>query len=380
MPAKDLLAILPCLPIPLDSGLKLRLHNNLRAITELGQFRQIHVLALGPDRPPSELLSNIGSWQAFGGDHTALQAAAKQHYSGHPGILATLIEDPTLFPLIESLEVTTPESVIIDMHNIESELALSISEAYPKWRWRRRAEIRRTSENYRVVEDQVLASGAKVWVCSEIDRTTLEQRCPFLHQIDIVPNIIWDQPDSLPSFQPERLKKALYAGTYSYYPNRQAANFICTKLTQRLGDIPNMEIKLIGSSPKRFMHKAARRNSMLHVTGRVPDMEPYLETCGIQLMPIFRGGGTRLKAIEASLRGLVIVSTPKAVEGLDFEPGVHYVDAVSAAQFKAGIRHLIDDTGTAERLRNAAFNQAREKFTHPALLRALSAISLIVEQ
>lgn len=359
----------------------MRLHNNLRALGALERFRHIHVLALGPKQPRCDRLAAIGDWKAFGDDRNALQSAVSQYHDARPpGIDLTLLEDPALYPLVQAMRGASPDSIIVDMHNIESELALSISDAYPKWRWRRRAEIRRTAADYRAIEDQVLQSPAHIWVCSDLDKHSIEKRHPGRGRIAVVPNIIWERPPVLPPFRPERLTKALYAGTYAYYPNRQAANFICTKLTQMLGDIPNMEIKLIGSSPKRFMHKAARRNSMIHVTGRVPNMEPYLETCGIQLIPIFRGGGTRLKAIEASLRGLVIVATPKAVEGLDFEPGVHYVDAVSAAQFNAGIRQLLNDTGTAERLRNAAFNQAREKFTHPALLRSLSATSLMVQK
>ncbi|MEQ8800155.1 MAG: glycosyltransferase [Phycisphaerales bacterium] len=372
MASTDLLAILPCLPVPLDSGLKLRLHNNLRALGTLGRYRRIHVLALGSAQPRCEKLPAIGDWEAFGDDHSALQAAVQRYYTRSFGIALTLLEDPALYPLVEAVAGVSSGAIVVDMHNIESELALSISQAYPIWRWRRRDDIRRTAARYRAIEDRVLRSPAHIWVCSELDKHTLETRHPGRDRISVVPNIIWDRPEALPPFSPERLTKALYAGTYAYYPNRQAAKFICEKLAPRLEHVPGMQLTLVGSGPKRFMQRAARRHQMLEVTGRVPDMTPYLEACGIQLMPIFRGGGTRLKAIEASLRGLIIVGTAKAVEGLDFQPGTHYLHAESASQFNDGIQRLVGDTLLAETIRHSAFQKTRGAFTHMSLMRVLS--------
>lgn len=376
MASTDLLAILPCLPVPLDSGLKLRLHNNLRALGTLDRYRRIHVLALGSAQPRCEKLPAIGDWEAFGDDHSALQAAVQRYYARSPGIALTLLEDPALYPLVEAVAGVSSGAIVVDMHNIESELALSISQAYPIWRWRRRGDIRRTAARYRAIEDRVLRSPAHIWVCSELDKHSLETRHPGRGRISVVPNIIWDRPEALPPFSPERLTKALYAGTYAYYPNRQAAKFICEKLAPRLEHVPGMQITLVGSGPKRFMQRAAKRHPILKVTGRVPDMTPYLEACGIQLMPILRGGGTRLKAIEASLHGLIIVGTDKAVEGLRMEPGVHFLRAHTPQEYSDAVAAVTRDHDHAGAIRQNAFNHTAALYTADGLRqKALDAIA-----
>jgi glycosyltransferase involved in cell wall biosynthesis len=53
----------------------------------------------------------------------------------------------------------------------------------------------------------------------------------------------------------------------------------------------------------------------------VPDVRPYLAGCGLLVVPLRIGGGSRLKILEALASGTPVVSTRVGAEGLRLEPG-----------------------------------------------------------
>jgi glycosyltransferase involved in cell wall biosynthesis len=79
------------------------------------------------------------------------------------------------------------------------------------------------------------------------------------------------------------------------------------------------------------------------VTGSVSDERPYLARCAALILPLRTGGGSRLKALVAMASGLPIVSTRLGMEGLDAEPGVHFVLADSAAEWVRCLERLLGD-------------------------------------
>jgi glycosyltransferase involved in cell wall biosynthesis len=71
---------------------------------------------------------------------------------------------------------------------------------------------------------------------------------------------------------------------------------------------------LVGNAPPAEISSLA--SDTVRVTGRVPDVVPYLDAADIALCPLRIGGGIKVKAIEAVRRGKAIVSTPVGAQGL----------------------------------------------------------------
>ncbi|MGL6140736.1 MAG: glycosyltransferase, partial [Planktothrix sp.] len=53
------------------------------------------------------------------------------------------------------------------------------------------------------------------------------------------------------------------------------------------------------------------------------DVTPYLAAASVVITPLFKGGGTRLKILEAFASGRPVVSTTKGAEGLEVETQKH---------------------------------------------------------
>ena len=57
--------------------------------------------------------------------------------------------------------------------------------------------------------------------------------------------------------------------------------------------------------------------------GVVDDLPALLATARAVVVPLWAGGGTRLKVLEALAAARAVVATPLGVEGLDLAPGTH---------------------------------------------------------
>jgi len=55
----------------------------------------------------------------------------------------------------------------------------------------------------------------------------------------------------------------------------------------------------------------------------VADVRPHLARCGLMVVPLRIGGGSRLKILEALATGTPVVSTRVGAEGLDLDPVEH---------------------------------------------------------
>jgi glycosyltransferase involved in cell wall biosynthesis len=69
------------------------------------------------------------------------------------------------------------------------------------------------------------------------------------------------------------------------------------------------------------------------VTGRVPDVRPYLAHATACVAPMRIARGIQNKVLEAMAMGRPTVVTPEALEGIEAEPGRELLLATGAAAF-----------------------------------------------
>jgi glycosyltransferase involved in cell wall biosynthesis len=106
---------------------------------------------------------------------------------------------------------------------------------------------------------------------------------------------------------------ALFFGSYDYRPNVEAAGFLVEEVWPKvLKCLPDAKLALVGRLPLQWMkgHKG------IVVTGAVDEIEEVIRGASIVLAPLFSGGGTRLKIIEALSAGKTILATPFGAQGI----------------------------------------------------------------
>jgi glycosyltransferase involved in cell wall biosynthesis len=131
----------------------------------------------------------------------------------------------------------------------------------------------------------------------------------------------------------------LFVGSYSHPPNVEAARRLVGEIFPRLRERhPELVLQLVGESPP-----AGLTGDGVVITGRVPDVTPYLDAAAVVAAPLGSGGGMRVKVLEALAAGKALVASSRAIEGLDLVSGEQVVVAESDTEFVDAISALLAD-------------------------------------
>jgi polysaccharide biosynthesis protein PslH len=141
----------------------------------------------------------------------------------------------------------------------------------------------------------------------------------------------------------------LFVGGYTHYPNADAALRLMRSImpAARL-QIPELQLNLVGDRPTKQM--LATASEFDQISGRVPDIQPYLDRSAVVALPIRVGGGMRVKLLEAMAAGKAIIASPLATSGLRVRDGDQLLIAGSDAAFAENVVRLMRDRPLRERL------------------------------
>jgi glycosyltransferase involved in cell wall biosynthesis len=203
-------------------------------------------------------------------------------------------------------------------------------------------------------------------LCSQEDAALLRSRHGAL-DCAIVPSGFdpdyYHRPSDSAQRDPRRL---LFLGTMNYGPNVDGIRaFVSDALPHIRVAFPDTLLEIVGGEPAPEVRALAGEGIV--VTGRVPDVRPYLERAAMLVVPLRVGGGTRLKIVEAAAMETPVVSTRIGAEGLGLVEGQHFLAGDTAADLARHVVALLGDPARARSLGRAASVHVRERFSWEAL-------------
>lgn len=176
-------------------------------------------------------------------------------------------------------------------------------------------------------------------VVSQQDRDELAALNPAL-PVEVIPNGV----DTY-HFRPRPLKRIpalLFVGNYEYPPNVDAALRLATEIFPMVRrQIPGLRLWLVGNAPPPELQALA--NDHIRVTGRVPDVRPYLARAGVFVSPLRLGAGIKNKVLEALAMGCPVVATPLSVDGIAVRDGHDALIAEGKGMVESILNLLSDD-------------------------------------
>lgn len=132
----------------------------------------------------------------------------------------------------------------------------------------------------------------------------------------------------------------LFIGNFYHPPNVEAARRLTKSIFPAVRHLfPEARLFIVGESPPTDLQLTASPNVI--VTGRVPDITPYLDQATLLVAPLHLGGGMRIKVLESLAAGKAIVTTSRAAEGLDIQDGEQLAIAETDDEFIARIVQLL---------------------------------------
>jgi polysaccharide biosynthesis protein PslH len=221
----------------------------------------------------------------------------------------------------------------------------------------RRLGRRMDAAAWRRYERRVFGSAEAIVVFTEEDRARIAPRAPADRVERIAPGIDVPARAGVPSGQ-----GVVFVGGFGHPPNVEAALRLGRSIFPAVREqVPGATLELVGAAPPPEVRAVAGNG--VTVTGRVPDAQAYLDGAAVVTAPLQLGGGMRVKVLEALAAGKALVTTPRALAGIDLAPGEHALVGERDEELADAIAELLEDPERARRLGEAARAWAAEQLS-----------------
>ncbi|MGH9557864.1 MAG: glycosyltransferase family 4 protein [Bryobacteraceae bacterium] len=253
--------------------------------------------------------------------------------------------------------------LVLDLHNIESELARShaLAASGP-----RRFALNRFARAYTTLEQQWIPEFDLVLTASDNDRRRVSHP-----NVRVFPNAL---PEIALPHESEQ-DCIVFSGNLEYHPNIEAVRWFDSQIWPRLREeFPNLQWWLVGRN-----HEAAKKiagGDGVRFTGPVEDAIAELARAKVCVVPLRSGSGTRFKILEAWAAGRAVVSTTIGAEGLGAISGEHLLVADTVDDFAAAIFGLLENVDLRRKLGESGRALYLERYTWPSAWRALESAGL----
>jgi polysaccharide biosynthesis protein PslH len=223
-------------------------------------------------------------------------------------------------------------------------------------------------------ERKIAALISATVVCGIDDETFLRREVPAALRVKVLPNGVDEQYFCQEDFPPQRDSEPtiLFCGAMDYSPNVNGLRWYfahCDADTRKR--IPGRRILIVGKSPVPEVQAYAALPGVT-VTGEVPDVRPYYQRAWLQMVPLWIGGGTRLKIAESLALGTPVVSTTIGAQGLALRHDEHLLLADTPADFSEMLARMLASGALRERLAAAGHKHILENYTWNKLGNELS--------
>jgi glycosyltransferase involved in cell wall biosynthesis len=221
-----------------------------------------------------------------------------------------------------------------------------------------------------LAESRAVRLATATFVCSESDRRHLA-RMTRSARVQTVPNSV-AFPPAADADVSEPL--VLFVGTMGYRPNAQAVDSLVQEIWPAVrARAPTARLAIVGPGPERTAsYRSADRT--VTFTGFVDDLDSWYRRARVVCCPIYHGGGTRVKIIEAAAYAKAIVSTRLGAEGLNLEDGREIILRDAPAALADACVRLLGDPDAAACLGRAALHKARGTYERTAVIDHLANI------
>jgi sugar transferase (PEP-CTERM/EpsH1 system associated) len=109
----------------------------------------------------------------------------------------------------------------------------------------------------------------------------------------------------------------VFTGAMDYWPNAEAVEWFGKTIFPLLRRLrPNLHFYIVGSNPTDSVRQLSSREG-IHVTGRVPEVRPYLAHAHWVVAPLRIARGIQNKILEALAMEKPVMASTQAMEGLD---------------------------------------------------------------
>jgi polysaccharide biosynthesis protein PslH len=265
-------------------------------------------------RLAANLLSPL-PYSAASHDSRPLREAIREHAASHPVDLWHC----EWTPYVQAVRGLSNGRRLVVAHNVESVIWRRYyeTERHPLKRW----YIGRQWRKFARFERKVMGEVDRAVAVSGLDAERL-RRDFGARRVDVVENGV-----DPAYFRPQNVKREaarlLFLGSLDWRPNLDGVRVLLDHVFPKVREaVPTAMLCLVGRHPPEWLKQASSAPGV-ELYADLPDVRPQLACCGMMIVPLRIGGGSRLKILEALATNTPVVSTRVGAEGLELEPEKH---------------------------------------------------------
>ena len=357
------------LPYPPHRGDRIRAFHILRT---LAPGMEVDLVSLVHDRTESDDVAQLRS--RLGVRVTPVpvpyysnRMAAALTLGGSRPLTHILLNSPDIIPAITSIVRERPPDVVlaycsgmaqfalqtplvdyplvIDLVDLDSLKWADLAEkSGPPMRWIYKREARLLGAFERTAVRRARAS----LVVNDREADAVRAAAPDANVV-VLP--IGVELDALrPRTDPVNASRIVFCGVMNYEPNVRGVLWFAREVWPLVRKLcPPATLTIVGSDPTEPIRRLASASSGIEVTGRVPDVSPYLWNAALSIAPLQVARGVQNKVLEAVAAGLPTVVTSAVFEGLPNEIRIACRLADSPEDFARQTSRLLRMTGHERR-------------------------------
>jgi sugar transferase (PEP-CTERM/EpsH1 system associated) len=360
---KDLLFLAHRIPYPPDKGDKIRAWNVLRHLAARYRVHLATFIDAPEDMAGIEPLESVCAsvvWRKLSARRAKLRSLAglltgaslTQFYFGdrrlHAAVehLVAAHRPDLVYVSCSAMAPYVPDRrgarVILDLIDVDSE------------KWRQYAETstglaraiyRREGRTLLALERRAAASADAVLLVSRAEAALFanlaSEAADRVHSVGNGVDVMYFDPSQAFANPLGARPAIVFTGVMNYRPNVEAMVWFVEHVMPRLqGRAAAPCLWIVGSNPSPSVLALAGPD--VRVTGRVPDVRPYLKHAQVVVAPLQIGRGIQNKVLEAMSMAMPVVATPQAREGVDPCNDDEILTATTPADFAAAIGSVLD--------------------------------------
>jgi glycosyltransferase involved in cell wall biosynthesis len=364
-------------PYPANNGSKIRIFNLLRGLAKHHDVTIITFIdhpSINPDTPVLKELCNKcitvslreynpKSWRARLGLLSSkprflldtysyeMEYAIRQQVSEHKFdlVIASQLTMATYYEAYKNIPSIFEEVELGALHD----------KVFSVGSWHKRARNWLTWFKLRAYLSRIFKFFSLCTVVSEKELSIFTDTFPsYKTKAVVIPNCVnvieYQKPDI-----ERKHHHLIFTGSFHFAANYNGMYWFLEKVYPLvLKDVPDTKLLISGDHggfPLPMTNNIER-------VGYVEDIKSLIASCNISIVPIWSGGGTRLKILEAMALGTPVVSTSKGAEGLLAVDGHSILIADEPEGFASQVIRVLQDRQFSQQLASNAFQLVKERY------------------
>ena len=284
------------------------------------------------------------------------------------------IESVFLSTYLDTVKSSCDAITVLRLHNIE----------YQIWQGLSRKFSNRLKQFYlHSLSRRVRNFERDAWKQYDLLLTITEKDASMVNRLEDVSHMIVapysvDLEHIKPSSVPERWV-GYHLGAMDWMPNNEAMHWFLDKAWPGIHKaLPKFEFYFAGRGMPANFQKL--NISGVYCVGEVNDAEEFIADKKILIVPIWSGGGIRVKILEAMAASKVVITTAAGIKGIDARSGEHYLLVQRPTDFVRAISWCLENKEAAEEMAKRASELVKEKYENKKVIQAVIAqIEMIIQ-